>query len=132
MVDGLELATQLILGLCGGEASEVEIAGAQPAPPAPFTFDPAYVHRLSGLSIAREGVLEILGKLGFKAEGHGTQVTITPPTWRRDVEGKADLVEEVARIAGFDNLPSTPLPEVPYPTGGILTPRACGPGAARP
>jgi phenylalanyl-tRNA synthetase beta chain len=120
---GLELATQLILQLCGGEASEVEVAGAPPAPPAPFAFDPAYVHRLSGLSIGREGVLEILAKLGFKAEGHGATVTVSPPTWRRDVEGKADLVEEVARIAGFDKLPSTPLPEVPYPTGGVLTPR---------
>jgi phenylalanyl-tRNA synthetase beta chain len=123
VVDGLELATQLILQLCGGEASEVEIAGAPPAPPAPFAFDPAYVRQLSGLSIGREGVLEILGKLGFKCEGHGAQVTVSPPTWRRDVEGKADLVEEVARIAGFDKLPSTPLPEVPYPTGGVLTPR---------
>jgi phenylalanyl-tRNA synthetase beta chain len=123
VTDGLELATRLILDLCGGEASEIEVAGAPPAPPAPFTFDPAYVHKLSGLSIGREGVLEILGKLGFKTEGHGAQVTVSPPSWRRDVEGKADLVEEVARIAGFDKLPSTPLPEVPYPTGGVLTPR---------
>jgi phenylalanyl-tRNA synthetase beta chain len=123
VVDGLELATQLILQLCGGEASEVEVAGAPPAPPAPFAFDPAYVRQLSGLSIGREGVLEILGKLGFKTEGDGAQVTVSPPTWRRDVEGKADLVEEVARIAGFDRLPSTPLPEVPWPTGGVLTPR---------
>ena len=131
VVDGLELATQLILQLCGGEASEVEVAGAPPAPPPPFAFDPAYVHRLSGLSIGREGVLEILSKLGFKAEGNGAQVTITPPTWRRDVEGKADLVEEVARIAGFDELPSTPLPEVPYPTGGVLTPRQARARVAR-
>ncbi|MGZ3275910.1 MAG: phenylalanine--tRNA ligase subunit beta [Caulobacteraceae bacterium] len=131
VVDGLELATRLILDLCGGEASNVEVAGAPPAPPAPFAFDPAYVHRLSGLSIAREGVLEILGKLGFKTEGQGATVTVTPPTWRRDVEGKADLVEEVARIAGFDNLPSTPLPEVPYPTGGVLTPRQARARVAR-
>jgi phenylalanyl-tRNA synthetase beta chain len=123
VVDGLELATRLILELCGGEASDVQVAGAPPAPRAPFAFDPSYVHRLSGLNIGREGVLAILTRLGFKADGQGTQVTITPPTWRRDVEGKADLVEEVARIAGFDKLPSTPLPEVPYPTGGILTPR---------
>ncbi|HEY4028812.1 MAG TPA: phenylalanine--tRNA ligase subunit beta [Caulobacteraceae bacterium] len=131
VVDGLELATQLILQLCGGEASQVGVAGAPPAPLEPLAFDPAYVHRLSGLSIAREGVLEILTKLGFKAEGHGATLTITPPTWRRDIDGKADLVEEVARIAGFDNLPSTPLPEVPYPTGGVLTPRQARARAAR-
>src|SRR6185312_14683463 len=83
------------------------------------------------LSIGREGVLEILAKLGFKAEGHGAQITVTPPTWRRDVEGKADLVEEVARIAGFDKLPSTPLPEVPHATGGVLTPRQVRARAAR-
>jgi len=131
VVDGLELATKLILELCGGEASDVQVAGQAPAPPMPFAFDPAYVHRLSGLSIGREGVLEILTKLGFKIEGHGTQVTVTPPTWRRDVEGKADLVEEVARIAGYDKLPSTPLPEVPYPTGGVLTTRQARARAAR-
>jgi phenylalanyl-tRNA synthetase beta chain len=131
VVDGLELATQLILQLCGGEASDVEIAGAPPAAPAPFAFDPSYVHRLSGLSIGREGVLEILGRLGFKAEGNGASVTITPPTWRRDVEGKADLVEEVARIAGFDKLPSAPLPELPRATGGVLTPRQARARAAR-
>ncbi|HUO21781.1 MAG TPA: phenylalanine--tRNA ligase subunit beta [Caulobacteraceae bacterium] len=121
--DGLELATRLILELCGGEPSDVVVAGQAPAPPAPIAFDPAYVHRLSGLNVGREGSLEILHKLGFTIEGQGATVTVIPPTWRRDVEGKADLVEEVARIAGFDSLPSTPLPEVPHPTGGVLTAR---------
>ena len=123
VVDGLELATRLILDLCGGEASDVLVAGQAPAPPAPIAFDPAYVHRLSGLSVGREGTVEILTKLGFKVEGSGTSLTVTPPTWRRDVEGKADLVEEVARIAGFGALPSTPLPHMATPVGGVLTPR---------
>ncbi|MEI6283254.1 MAG: phenylalanine--tRNA ligase subunit beta, partial [Alphaproteobacteria bacterium] len=61
---------------------------------------------------------EILSALGFDSKGN----KITPPTWRRDVGGKADLVEEVARIAGFDALPSTPLPDVERPPGGILNP----------
>jgi len=123
VVDGVELATKLILELCGGEASDVSVAGQAPAPPAPIAFDPAYVHRLSGLSVAREGVIEILTHLGFKVEGHGTTLTVTPPTWRRDVEGKADLVEEVARIAGYGALPSTPLPAMSTAVGGVLTPR---------
>jgi phenylalanyl-tRNA synthetase beta chain len=89
----------------------------------PVAFDPAYVHRLSGLSIGREGVVEILHKLGFEISGHGTELSVQPPSWRRDVEGKADLVEEVARIAGFDKLPSTPLPELAARPGGVLTPR---------
>jgi phenylalanyl-tRNA synthetase beta chain len=81
------------------------------------------VHRLSGLSVEREGALDILSKLGFSVEGAGPTVQVTPPSWRRDVDGKADLVEEVARIVGYGALPSTPLPERTAPAGGILTPR---------
>jgi phenylalanyl-tRNA synthetase beta chain len=119
VVPGLELATFLILELCGGEPSEVRVAGKQPAAPAPVQFDPAYVAKLSGLSVTPARANEILTALGFKVEGK----TVTPPSWRRDVEGKADLVEEVARIEGFAALPSTPLPEVARPVGGVLTTR---------
>jgi phenylalanyl-tRNA synthetase beta chain len=131
VVDGLELATQLILDLCGGEASDVRIVGEAPAPRPPIAFDPAYVHRLTGLTVAREGTIEILTHLGFKVEGQGAVLTVTPPTWRRDVEGKADLVEEVARIAGFGALPSTPLPRMATAVGGVLTPRQARARVAR-
>ncbi|HVY34685.1 MAG TPA: phenylalanine--tRNA ligase subunit beta, partial [Caulobacteraceae bacterium] len=120
---GLELATRLILDLCGGEASDVVVAGQAPANREPIAFDPSYVHKLAGLNVGREGALEILTRLGFEVEGHGAVLTVTPPSWRRDVDGKADLVEEVARIAGFDALPSTPLPQVARPSGGILAAR---------
>jgi phenylalanyl-tRNA synthetase beta chain len=120
---GLDLATQLILELCGGEASEARIAGAAPPPPAPIDLDPAYVRRLSGLSIAREGVEEILTRLGFELVAGHAQLKVQPPSWRGDVEGKADLVEEVARIAGYGALPSTPLPELPARPQGVLTVR---------
>jgi phenylalanyl-tRNA synthetase beta chain len=122
VVPGLELATKLILEHGGGEPSEVTVAGEVPARPAPVAFDPDYVHRLTGLSIGREGVLEILDKLGFEPRGEGATVSVGVPSWRRDVEGKADLVEEVARIAGYGALPSTPLPEAPVKPGGVLTP----------
>jgi phenylalanyl-tRNA synthetase beta chain len=123
VVPGLELATKLILELCGGQASEVRVAGEVPAPVPPVEFDPAYVAKLSGLAIAPDRSLEILSKLGFVVTGLGKAMTVQPPTWRRDVEGKADLVEEVARIAGYDKLPATPLPELAASPGGVLTTR---------
>ncbi|ATQ43983.1 phenylalanine--tRNA ligase subunit beta [Caulobacter mirabilis] len=123
VVPALELATKLILELCGGEPSEVAVVGEAPVAPGPIQFDPAYVHQLAGLNIPRDGVVEILTKLGFTVENGHAELTVTPPTWRRDVDGKADLVEEVARIAGFDALPATPLPEVPPSPGGVLTVR---------
>jgi phenylalanyl-tRNA synthetase beta chain len=131
VVPGLELATRLILELCGGEPSEVRIAGQPPAPLQPIAFDPDYVHRLSGLSIPREGTLEILHRLGFVIDGHGAQVSVQPPSWRRDIDGPADLVEEVTRIAGFAALPSSPLPEAQPVVGGVATPRQARVRAAR-
>jgi phenylalanyl-tRNA synthetase beta chain len=131
IVPGLELATRLILELCGGEPSDVVLAGEIPAPPPAFEFDPGHVHRLAGLSIGREGVVEILTRLAFELTPHGAHFRVQPPTWRRDVEGSADLVEEVARIEGFAALPSTPLPHVEPAPGGVLTPRQSRIRAAR-
>ena len=122
LVPGIELATEMILQFCGGEASRVVVAGEAPTRPAPFEFDPDYVRRLSGLDVSRDKVLDVLGALGFSASGVGHTVTVQAPSWRRDVEGKADLVEEVARIVGFDALPSTPLPTATIPPRGVLTP----------
>ncbi|HWU50568.1 MAG TPA: phenylalanine--tRNA ligase subunit beta [Asticcacaulis sp.] len=117
---GLELATQLILDLCGGEASEVVVAGG-PLPRKPnVVFDPAYVAKLTGMEIAPETTRAILTALGFTVSGDWS---VALPSWRRDVEGKADLVEEVARIHGFDNLPTEPLPVIPPQAGGVLTAR---------
>jgi phenylalanyl-tRNA synthetase beta chain len=130
IVDGLELATKLILELCGGEPSEIVIAGEIPEPPHPFDFDPDYVEKLSGLKIDRSEIVHILEALGFTVEGPAI-MHVTPPTWRRDVSGPADLVEEVARIKGFGELPSTPLPEVPAKPGGVLTTKQARVRAAR-
>ncbi len=119
VVPGLELATKLILEICGGEASDVVVAGEAPAAPGAVTFDRSYVRQLTGLSIDDARIDRILIDLGFAIEGD----QVTPPTWRRDVEGRADLVEEVARIEGFGALPAEPLPEIARPAGGVLSVR---------
>ncbi|RZJ40290.1 MAG: phenylalanine--tRNA ligase subunit beta, partial [Brevundimonas sp.] len=122
LVPGIELATKLILDLCGGEPSEIVVTGEAPAAPAAFAFDPARVGSLTGLSLTDDRIAGILTALGFAVE-RGSSWSVTPPTWRRDAEGPADLVEEVARIEGFDQLPTTPLPDQGAPSRGVLSPR---------
>lgn len=122
VVPGVELATKLILELCGGEPSEVTVAGQAPAIPAAFAFDPARVGSLTGLTLTDDRIADILIALGFTVE-RGSPWSVTPPSWRRDVHGPADLVEEVARIEGFDQLPTTPLPDQGAPSRGVLNPR---------
>ena len=122
VVPGLELATRMILDLCGGEPSEIVVTGQAPADPAAFAFDPARVVSLTGLSLDDDRIAEILTRLGFEV-ARGAPWTVTPPSWRRDVEGPADLVEEVARIEGYGALPSTPLPDLGAPSKGVLNPR---------
>lgn len=122
VVPGLELATKLILELCGGEASEIVVAGEAPTAPEGFAFDPAFVKRLTGMDLSEDRIADILMALDFKIE-RGASWTVTPPTARRDAHGPADLVEEVARIEGFASLPSMPLPAVAPPAGGILSTR---------
>ena len=122
VVPGLELATRLILDLCGGEASDIVVAGEAPAAPGAVEFQPSYVKRLSGMDLSDERIEGILAALGFDV-AKGATWSVTPPTWRRDVEGRADLVEEVSRIEGFDHLPDEALPAVAYPAQGVLNPR---------
>jgi phenylalanyl-tRNA synthetase beta chain len=113
VVPGLELATRMILELCGGEPSEIMVAGEPPAPPRPVVFDPDRVRQLAGVDVKPTRVRAVLKALGFEtsAEGEGSKrIVVEPPTWRRDVEGPADLVEEVARIEGYDKMPETAPP----------------------
>ncbi len=95
-----ELATQMILDLCGGEAGDIVTAGDVPSWQREIPFDPAYTEQLTGLKIADTEQTKILETLGFKMNGKNA----TPPSWRGDVEGRADLVEEVARIYGYDKI----------------------------
>jgi phenylalanyl-tRNA synthetase beta chain len=113
MRDGMEMATRLVLDLCGGEASTVDVAGDIPAAPEPVSFDPARVEQLLGFTPGEDEIERILKTLGFDRQGKGTPWMMSVPTGRRDVTMQADLVEDVARIAGFDKLPATSLPALP-------------------
>jgi phenylalanyl-tRNA synthetase beta chain len=108
VLPGLELVTQLILEWCGGEASDVVIAGALPPPHKPIAFDPALVESLGNVRIAKSKLISILTSLGFTVAEHG-MLQVTPPSWRRDIDGPADLVEEVVRIHGLADVASVPL-----------------------
>ncbi|MEM8934851.1 MAG: phenylalanine--tRNA ligase subunit beta [Pseudomonadota bacterium] len=110
IVPGLELATQLILECCGGTPGEVEIAGAIPAPETRVDFSPSEVSRLTGIEATADACQRILQDLGFVVDAAREPWSILAPSWRPDVEGKADLVEEITRILGFDQLPAEPLP----------------------
>ncbi|MDB5736044.1 MAG: pheT [Alphaproteobacteria bacterium] len=120
VLPGLELATQLILDWCGGEASDVVIAGALPSPHKPITFNPAFVEKLGGIAVPRERIIEILGDLGFVVEDHG-DLHVVPPSWRHDVDGPADLVEEVVRIHGLAGVASVPLPRAHAVAAPVLS-----------
>ena len=111
VLPGAEYAARLILDLCGGEASELVIAGSPEAPRKTLSFRPSRVAALLGVEIGDEEQREILGKLGFTIEtGVDGAWQVSVPSWRSDIDGETDLIEEIARIAGFDRIVSVPLP----------------------
>jgi phenylalanyl-tRNA synthetase beta chain len=109
---GLDLATAMVIELCGGEASEIEFVGELPSSPATIDFPWSEVKRLTGLDLPQAEMQQALTSLGFQVSGAGDRVIVAPPSWRADVGGKADLVEEIVRIAGLDRVASTPLPRI--------------------
>jgi phenylalanyl-tRNA synthetase beta chain len=109
---GLDLATALILELCGGEASEMVFAGELPDSPGAIDFPWSEVKRLTGLDLPQVEMKLALTSLGFHVSGTGDRVKVAAPSWRADVGGKADLVEEILRIVGLDRVVSTPLPRI--------------------
>ncbi|CAM3561807.1 phenylalanine--tRNA ligase subunit beta [Paracoccus nototheniae] len=117
--DGLELATRMVMDLCGGEPSQVVTAGALPDTSRAYRLDPQRTSRLVGMDIPEAEQRATLEALGFRLEGDMAHV----PSWRPDVLGEADLVEEIARIASLTKLQGKPLPRlragVPLP---VLTP----------
>ncbi|MEG6508278.1 phenylalanine--tRNA ligase subunit beta [Methyloligella sp. 2.7D] len=121
VVPGLELATEMVLELCGGEASEIEIAGEAPEGNSSFSFDISEVKRLSGLELAPEKIEQLLTALGFGLRGSAPVFEVSVPSWRPDVFGPADIVEEVVRLVGVANVPATPMPRVSGVAKPVLT-----------
>src|ERR1700744_427764 len=109
VLPGLELGTTLILDWGGGEPSDVVIAGELPPPHKHINFDPALVENLGGIQIDKGESIRILCRLGFTVLEHGDILHVTPPSFRRDIDGPADLVEEIVRIPGLTGVPSVPL-----------------------
>ena len=113
LMPGLDIATRLILDLCGGEPSEPVVAGAEPPRPAPVSFRPARVRALAGVDVAPAEARCILDALGFEIDGGADDDARWPttiPSWRNDIDGEACLVEEVVRIHGYEQIPTVPLP----------------------
>ncbi len=122
MLPGLELAAGMVLDLCGGTASEVTVAGNASPPERIIDFPLSELKRLSGLSVPLPEMRGVLERLGFFVAGQGERIKIAVPSWRPDVHGKADIVEEVVRIAGVDRVPATPFDRGEAPRQPMLTP----------
>lgn len=119
---GADMAAQMIAELCGGECSELIVTGKEPERPAPIAFDPHRVEKLCGVDVPADTCKEILEKLGCVVKPDGNLFSVVRPTWRSDISGSHDLVEEVLRIYGYDKLPEIALPR-PNGVHGILQPK---------
>lgn len=110
VLDGIEIATRLIMDMCGGEASEVTLAGEVPVISKTITMRPERVRELGGVEIEKAEVINILERLGFAVTDDGPTLEVTSPSWRCDIDREPDLVEEVLRIHGYDKIIVEPLP----------------------
>ncbi|MGB6905550.1 MAG: phenylalanine--tRNA ligase subunit beta [Methyloceanibacter sp.] len=121
VVPGLELATRLVLEICGGEASKVTTAGKPPKPNAPFAFDPRLVGKLSSLDLKASEIKRLLAALGVELKGTAPKLKAAPPSWRPDISVPVDLAEEVVRLVGVDQVPATPMPREAGVARPVLT-----------
>jgi phenylalanyl-tRNA synthetase beta chain len=121
MVPGLEMATKLVMDLCGGTPSEIVVAGAAHGDDRVIDFPITEVKRLAGIDVPLPEMKLILTRLGFMVAGNGAVVKVAVPSWRSDVHGKADIVEEIVRIVGVDSVPLTPFERGDAPRKPVLT-----------
>ena len=106
---GVHVATRMILDICGGEASALTTAGDMPAWQRAVTLRKARVAALGGLDVPAADQMRILDGLGFDPADEGETIRVSVPSWRQDIDGEADLVEEILRIRGYDGIPVAPM-----------------------
>jgi phenylalanyl-tRNA synthetase beta chain len=122
MVPGLELATRLVMEICGGTPSENVVVGNAFGDERVIDFPLSEVKRLAGIDVPHTTARRILTHLGFIVAGSGPVLKVAVPSWRSDVHGKADIVEEIVRIVGVDQVPMTPFERGEEPRKPVLTP----------
>jgi phenylalanyl-tRNA synthetase beta chain len=120
MVPGLEMATRLVMEICGGAPSETVIVGKAFGDDRVIDFPLTEVKRLAGIDVPFPEMKLILSRLGFMVAGSGPVVKVAVPSWRSDVHGKADIVEEIVRIFGVDKVPMTPFERGEEPRKPVL------------
>ena len=101
---GLETAAKLITSICDGEVSKFDIQKNKNFKPREINFDPSMVSKIIGIKVNSNQILKILEKLGFNLKKKGKNFIVKVPTWRPDIFGEIDLVEEVIRIVGLENI----------------------------
>jgi phenylalanyl-tRNA synthetase beta chain len=122
MVPGLEMATRMVMELCGGTPSENVVVGKTHGDDRIIEFPLTEVKRLAGIEVPLPEMRSILTRLGFMMAGTGPVMKVAIPSWRTDVQGKADIVEEIVRIVGVDKVPMTPFERGEEPRKPVLTP----------
>lgn len=121
-IEGVHLALRLITEYGGGAASTVTVAGEAPRRVEPVEFFKRDVARLTGLDIKPAAMKKTIKSLGFTIEDTGETWLLKVPSWRFDIEQSADLVEEIARLEGFDALPTASLPPLKGANRVVTTP----------
>jgi len=118
---GLDLATAMMMELAGGTPSKARVAGAPPERRTVIDFSFGLIRKLAGIELPEKESRRTLEALGFAVDGKGEKAKVTAPSWRPDIHGAADLVEEVVRVVGLDKVPSAPMPRSSGVARPVLT-----------
>jgi len=121
VLPGLDLATAMMVEVAGGTPSKAKVAGAPPGHKTTIDFSFGLVQKLAGIALDEKTIRATLQALGFAVDGKGAKANVTAPSWRPDVHGAADLVEEVVRVIGLDKVPSAPMPRMHGVARPVLT-----------